>query len=314
MKIKDIGGEFKLIERVTRAVKDENVIYGIGDDTAVVKMPEGQYLMTTDMLCEGDHFSFDYFTPRQVGIKAMVSNLSDIAAMGGTPLYALISLALTDDLSVETVDGIYEGLYESGDKYGAAIIGGDMTHSSRVVINIVLIGRVQPEALVTRAGAHPGDEIYVSGTLGGATAGLKLFLQQLQGFDDVKMKHTEPAPRFDIAQEVSRYATAMEDVSDGLASEVRNICNASGTGAIIYADSVPIDASTLRAGERLDAPALDFALFGGEDFELVYTLPPDLSITLPGVKVGKIRKENGVYLQRDGTMELLTTFGFDHFK
>lgn len=313
MNIKDFGGEFKLIEKITRKITDENVIVGVGDDTAIIRSNGRFLLLTTDMLCEGDHFSLDYFTPRQIGIKAMVSNQSDIAAMGGIPLYAMVSLALTKDIQVEIVEGIYVGLYEACEKYGGIIVGGDITHSTQMVINISLLGEVKNEKYITRSGANAGDKIYVSGSLGGSTAGLKLFLDNIKGFEAVKKCHTEPFPRFDISREVSHYATSMEDVSDGLASEVRNIAQASGTGAVIFADNVPIEDEVHSAAGAVGQSALDYALYGGEDFELVYTVPREFTGSVPGYLVGEIIEGSDIILETKGVKQKLTRFGFDHF-
>ncbi len=313
MRIKDIGGEFKLIERVTRPVRNKNVTVGIGDDAAVLRFGNDNMVVTMDTICEGDHFSRRYFTPRQIGIKAMESNLSDIAAMGGRPLYTLLSFALTPDMDVETMDGIYTGLYERADRYGVEIIGGDMTHSSTMVVSVTLMGRVDGPKITTRGGAKPGDIIRVTGPLGASTAGLKLFLQNKPGFENVKRKHTEPNCRLDISDTIAGTATAMEDVSDGLASEVRNICQAGRTAAVIYREKVPVDPETIKAAASVGEDGIDLALFGGEDFELVYTVPPDLADACPGTTVGEMISGSGVFLEKDGARTRLTRFGWDHF-
>ena len=313
MKISDLGGEFKLIERLARPARNPDVLCGIGDDAAVIRTAEGLQIITTDMLVEGDHFSLRYFSPRQIGIKAMESNVSDIAAMGGEPRYALISLALTEEIEVELVDGMYEGIYEVADRYGFDVIGGDTTHGARMVINVTLIGTAQEDRLCLRSHARPGDRIFVSGPLGGSTAGLMLFLKEVAGFESVKKWHTEPSARMDISHEVAPYAHAMEDVSDGLASEVKNICRASGCGAVLYAEQVPILDEVRRAAEAVSADALDFALFGGEDFELVYTVPEEYAETAPGSLVGEIREQEGVVLRTNGKETLIERYGYDHF-
>ncbi|MBN1996016.1 thiamine-phosphate kinase [candidate division KSB1 bacterium] len=313
MRIRDIGGEFKLIERVTRAVKNKNVIVGIGDDAAVFEFGNNNMVVTMDTLCEEDHFSRRYFTPKQIGIKAMESNLSDIAAMGGRPLYALLSFALPQDVDVETMDGIYDGLYERSNRYGVDIIGGDTTHSSAMVISVTLIGQVDKEKITTRSGARPGDIIRVTGPLGASTAGLKLFVDNRPGFAAVKLKHTEPSCRLDVSEAIAGTATAMEDVSDGLASEVRNICQSSGTGAMIYRDKIPVEPETIEAAKSLGEDGVNYALFGGEDFELVYTVPPVSADRCPGVTVGEIFSGSGVYLEDKGERTRLSRFGWDHF-
>jgi len=313
MKISDLGGEFKLIERLARPARNPDVLCGIGDDAAVVRTAGGLQVFTTDMLVEGDHFSLRYFTPRQIGIKAMESNVSDVAAMGGEPRYALISIALTEDTEVEFVDGFYEGIYEVAGKYGLDVIGGDTTHGPRIVLNVTLIGTVQEDRLCLRSDARPGDRIFVSGPLGGSTAGLMLFLKEIAGFETVKRLHTEPSAKLDISRSVAPVAHAMEDVSDGLASEVQHICRASGCGAVLYAEQVPILDEVRKAAEAVSADPLDFALFGGEDFELVYTVPEQHVEQTPGSLVGEIREGEGVYLRSAGKEALIERSGYDHF-
>ena len=153
----------------------------------------------------------------------------------------------------------------------------------------------------------------MSGELGGSTAGLRLFLKGVVGFEDVKREHTEPSARLDVSRMVSAYATAMEDVSDGLAPEVQHICQASGCGAVLFGDRVPISARVREAAKVVSGDALDYALFGGEDFELVYTVPPEVGGEMPGVWVGEMREGEGVVLQMDGKEMRLERSGYDHF-
>jgi thiamine-monophosphate kinase len=314
MNLKELGGEFKLIERLTRQEQRKEVIVGIGDDAAVVQFGNDRLVVTADMICDGDHFSRRYFTPRQIGIKAMESNLSDIAAMGGIPLYALVTLSITRDTDVETMDGIYEGLYERAQQYDVDIIGGDTTHSSVMIISVTLLGRVEADRLVTRAGARPGDIIKVTGPLGASTAGLNLFLKNIPGFDEVKRRHTEPRCRLDISDQIAQYATAMEDVSDGLASEVRNICQRSGVGAVIEREAVPVEPATVAAAQSVGGDAVDYALFGGEDFELAFCVSRRNADKTPGKVVGEIMEGEGVYLRESGVQKKLERFGWDHFQ
>jgi len=311
MRIGELGGEFALIERLRRPKRNPRVLVGIGDDAAVVRGDGRLLVFTTDLLVEGDHFSLEYFSPSQVGWKAMESNLSDLAAMGADPQYALVGLTLRSDATVELVDGIYEGLYASADRCGMEVIGGDITHGEVMVLAITLIGQVDEENLCLRSSACPGDRIWVSGSLGGSAAGLKLLLEGVEGFEEVKRKHLEPVARLDISRSVRGRAHAMEDVSDGLASEVRNICIASGCGAVVSGDKVPIDPEVRRAAEVLRRDPLDWALFGGEDFELVYTAPE--GARMPGYEVGVVTEGEGVYIERGERRELLTRWGYDHF-
>ena len=312
MLISELGGEFALIERLRRPNRDPRVLVGIGDDAAVVRCDGRLLVFTTDLLVEGDHFSLDYFSPRQVGWKAMESNLSDLAAVGADPRYALVGLTLRSDATVELVDGIYEGLYASADRCGVEVVGGDITHGEVLVLAITLVGEVEEGNLCLRSSARPGDRIWVSGPLGGSTAGLMLLRRGVEGFERVKRRHLEPMARLDISRSVRGKVHAMEDVSDGLASEVRNICIASGCGALLFGDKVPIDSEVRRAGEVLGEDPLDWALFGGEDFELLYTAPEEER--MPGYEVGVITEEEDVYIERGGTREPLTRWGYDHFR
>jgi thiamine-monophosphate kinase len=193
------------------------------------------------------------------------------------------------------------------------IIGGDTTHSSVMVISVTLLGEVKPDLLTRRSGAKPGDIIKVTGDLGGATAGLRLFLKKIDGFDAVKSKHTEPECRLDVSDSIATVATAMEDVSDGLASEVRNICQMSGTGAVIFKNKIPIAPSTFEAASASGEDAYDYALYGGEDFELVYTVPKEEIDSAPGTVVGEIIEEKNIYLEEQSVLKKLEKFGFDHF-
>ncbi|MBI4361039.1 thiamine-phosphate kinase [Candidatus Micrarchaeota archaeon] len=315
MDVKELGGEFALIDRIRRAPQNKDVVCGIGDDAAVLSLGGERFVVTTDTLVENDHFSMDYFTPRQVGVKAMESNLSDVAAMGGTPLYALVALALPKNISVEWVDGFYEGLYASASRAGVDVVGGDTTHStSQIMVTVTLIGKAG-DNLCLRSSAKAGDLVFVTGNLGASTAGLKLFQKKVPGFDFVKQKHAEPKSRLDVSSQIAQFAHAVEDVSDGLASEIRNITRASGTGAVIDASAVPIDVQTRKAAQALGSDALEYALFGGEDFELVFTVSTSdqKKAEALGTCVGRIIQGEGVSLEKNGVATRLQRFGYDHF-
>ncbi|MDO9464878.1 MAG: thiamine-phosphate kinase [bacterium] len=309
-----LSGEFELIKHIAaRAVRKE-VICGIGDDAAVIKYGNKFLLLTTDTIVEHDHFSFSYFTPEQIGIKAIESNFSDIAAMGGVPLYVLVSLVLKSDSTMHMVEEIYKGMRNRCKKHNVDIIGGDTTHGNANVITITLIGETDKKHLCMRKDAKSGDLIFVTGLLGASTAGLHLFRKGINGFKVTKRCHTTPQSRLDVSWEIAGYANAMEDISDGLASELRNISEQSKCGAIIYADKVPIDKQTYMAAQACGESALDFALYGGEDFELVYTVSKERSKKAYGYCVGEITKGKGIYLKKDNRLTKLTKFGYDHFK
>ena len=311
-KLKQIG-EFGLIKRIYKKSKDKNILVGIGDDTAVIKFGNKLMLITTDTIVEGDHFSFKYFTPQQVGKKAIEINVSDIGSMGGTPKYALVSLVLPKELNVDIIDNIYKGMRESGNKHNLEIVGGNITHGKELVIDIDMIGEVKKENLCLRSHAKPGDFILVSGDLGSSTAGLNLFLKKIKGHKEVKKKHLEPKAKTKKVKPFLKYINAMIDVSDGLASEVKHICNQSNVGAIIYQNNIPIKDNTRKAAKALKTNPTDYALYGGEDFELVYTVSEKNLSKVKGFLVGEITKRKGVYLYEKGKEKLIIKKGYDHF-
>ena len=313
MKIKDIGGEFALIKRIARKAKDKNVVVGIGDDAAVIKAGNKYLVVTTDTIVDDDHFSLKYFTPEQVGKKAIEINVSDISAIGGIPKYALVSLILPRDIDVEVIDKIYKGMRQACKKYSIDIIGGNTTHAKQLIIDIDMIGEVKKENLCLRSQAKPGDFILVSGDLGSSTAGLHLFQKNIKGHEKVKKKHLEPEAKFHKVKKILRYINAMIDVSDGLASEITRICEQSRTGAIIFCDNIPVKEETRNAAKALKENPLDYALFGGEDFELVFTVSEENLDKVRGFLVGEIIKEKGIYLYSNGKKQLLKKHGYDHF-
>ncbi|HMA68939.1 MAG TPA: thiamine-phosphate kinase [Candidatus Mcinerneyibacterium sp.] len=310
MNIKELGGEFQFINRIKKKSKNRNVIVDIGDDCAVTEYNDDSYhLYTTDMLVEGDHFSLDYFSPYQIGIKVMESNASDIAAMGGKPVYSLISLSLKEDTTVEFIDGVYNGINEICERYNFDLIGGDTTHGDKIVISLTLIGQVDKNKLKLRSAAEIGDLIVVSGPLGGSTAGLKLFLNTIDGFDEIKKYHTNPISEIKNLPKILPVAKAMEDVSDGLASEIRNICKMSKVGAKIFREKIPLNKGIKKSSSLLDDDPYDYALFGGEDFKLVYTVNKNDRHKIYGTVVGEIIKGEKILL--DG--KELKNYGYDHF-
>lgn len=319
MKINSIGGEFALIERIKNKINlySKDVIVGIGDDSAVLKYDKNNYLLfTTDMLVENDHFSLKYSAPEQIGMKAVVQNVSDIAAMGGIPKFAVISLALPNDIDAEFVDKLYDGINQKSKRYKIDIVGGNITHSRDIVINVALIGFVEKRHLALRSNAKVNDLIFCSGDVGKSTAGLELLRNNLEG-SSIK-KHLEPECRLDLARKLVKVGiNSMIDISDGVASEVRHICNQSNVGAIIYADKIPISKDTIIDAKKLNKSAVDFALYGGEDFELVFTAPKNklqqlkkYDVTVIGEIVDK--KQGIKLIKNNKTLKLES--GFDHFK
>lgn len=312
MKLKHLG-EFNLIKRLTQKPKDKNILKGIGDDTAVIKIGNKLLTITTDTIVDGDHFSLKYFTPIQVGKKAIEINVSDIVSMGAIPKYALVSLVLPKELDVKIIENIYKGMRTVGNKHNLEIIGGNITHGKQLVIDIDMIGEVKKENLCLRSNAKPKDFILVTGPLGASTAGLNLFLKNIKGHKETKQKHLEPQAKPNKVKSFLKYINAMIDVSDGLASEVTRICEQSNVGAIIFKDNIPITEETRKAAKVLKKDPLDYALYGGEDFQLVFTVDEKNLKKVKGFLVGEITNTKGIYLYQKGKKHLIKKHGYDHF-
>lgn len=318
MKLSEIGGEFGFIKRVTGvSYKDPAIVKGVGDDCAVLEYTKDRYLLVTvDMMVENSHFSLAWQSPYQVGKKLVEVNVSDIISMGGSPRYAFISLALTGETQVEQTDELYRGIYDSAGRHGVALIGGDTTRGRELVLNLAVLGDVEKEHLRLRGHASPGELLCVTGTLGKSEAGLQLLLQKKSGYT---AGYLEPVSRLEWeGKAIARCARAMIDVSDGLASEVGHICEESGTGARIDCEKIPLSGDTIEAARIVGGDPYRYALNGGEDFELVFSIAKEDIARLRRefndfTVVGEIlKKEEGVRLVRDGK-ELDLAGGFDHF-
>ncbi|KYK27581.1 hypothetical protein AYK20_02310 [Thermoplasmatales archaeon SG8-52-1] len=310
-KIKDIG-EFGLIDRISKKPIDKNIIVGIGDDAAVINTKK-MLVLTTDCLVEGDHFRIEWFKPEQIGMKAIEINVSDIAAMGAIPKYVLVSLAIPKNLDIKFFDGIYKGMWTVCEKYKIEIIGGNMTHCENIVISITLTGEVEKKNLSLRSGAKPGDYIITTGHLGYGRAGLRMFQENLKGYKSVKQKYLEPKAQLKKAFKLAPFINSMIDISDGLASEIKHICNESKCGAIIYKDKIPISDEVREIAKKLGEDEYDYALFGGEDFELVCTVSKENIDKLNGFLVGEITETKEIRLSSNGKETLIDKKGYNHF-
>ncbi|WP_027718629.1 thiamine-phosphate kinase [Desulfovirgula thermocuniculi] len=333
MRLSEIG-EFGLIARVAQGLLTHpgEVVAGAGDDAAVLRLPGPHWLLfTTDMLVEGVHFSLAWATYEQVGYKTVAVNASDIAAMGGWPTHGVISLGLPPRVSVEEVEALYHGLRRAAAEYRLNIVGGDTVASpERLVINFALLGLVEAGLAVLRGGARVGDLICVTGTLGNSAAGL--YLCQNPGLAPdgetaafLYRAHLEPRAKLAAGRLLaSAGATAMEDVSDGLARELHNICRASGVGCLVRAKDVPLSSQARELARLAGCDPLEWALSGGEDYELVFTLPEDLfeqakeelaAIGESCTCIGEIiPPQEGLLLELpDGKRVPLALQGYDHF-
>jgi len=301
-------GEFGLIDRLTRDTKPSNAstLRGVGDDCAVLHYADKEVLVTTDMLMEGVHFDLTYIDLQHLGWKSAMVNISDIFAMNGTPRQLTVSLALDKRFSVEDVESFYSGLRMACDKWGVDIVGGDTTASyTGLAISITCIGEVAPEDIVCRDGAHDTDLICVSGDLGAAYMGLQLlereksvyyaqvdeakkkgdkkalesladFQPDFSGKEYIIQRQIQAEARGDILaklREAGIRPTAMMDISDGLSSELMHICKQSNVGCRLYEKNIPIDYQTAVMAEELNMNVTTAALNGGEDYELLFTVP-----------------------------------------
>ncbi|MCF8331080.1 MAG: thiamine-phosphate kinase [Bacteroidales bacterium] len=284
-------GEFGLIDHLMKDVeiKDKSTIFGSGDDAAVINNGIYQTLISTDMLVEGVHFDITYSPLKHLGYKAVVVNLSDIAAMNGMPKQVTISLAISSRYTVEALDELYKGIKLACETYGVDLVGGDTTTSRYgLVISVAVIGQVMADNIVYRSGAKENDLICVSGTLGAAYAGLMVLEREkkafkaskgvqpdLQGYEYILERQLKPEPRLDVIkalQQLNVKPTAMIDISDGLASEILHICENSDTGADIIEEKLPIDHQTGKIAEEMKLDPTTIAMNGGEDYELLFTI------------------------------------------
>ena len=300
-------GEFGLIKRLTENIKPENqsTIKGVGDDCAVLDYGgPNRVLVTTDMLMEGVHFDLQYTPLRHLGWKSVIVNLSDIYAMNGTPRQVTVSLALSKRFSVEDIEELYAGMQLACQAHHVDLVGGDTTSSlTGLAISITAIGEAKAEDIILRSGAQPNDLVCVSGNLGAAYMGLQLlereksvYYQQLREAGDKKdevqfqpdfsgreyllERQLKPEARRDIIERLRQagiHPTAMMDISDGLSSELMHICTQSHTGCRVYEERLPLDYQTAVMAEELNMNVSTCALNGGEDYELLFTVPLTLN-------------------------------------
>jgi len=285
-------GEFGLIARLTENIKLKNVssLKGVGDDAAVLSYPDKKIVVTTDLLTEGIHFNLMYCPLKHLGYKAVIVNISDIYAMNATPRQITVSIAISSKFSIQAVEELYSGIHLACEKYGVDLVGGDTTSSlTGLIISITAIGEANEDELVYRSGAKETDLVCVTGDLGGAYMGLQLLEREnevfkvnpnqkplFEGYDYILERQLKPEARNDIKELLKTLdikPTSMIDISDGLSSEVIHLCKASKVGCSIYEDKIPLDTQTKDFAEELSINPLVAALNGGEDYELLFTVP-----------------------------------------
>jgi thiamine-monophosphate kinase len=319
--------EKALIEQIRRLAglgRNPAVPKGIGDDCAVLRLPksdgrQADVLVTTDFSLEGVHFRREWHSPESVGRRCLARGLSDIAAMGGTPVAAFLSLALLRDMPQNWVRRFMQGLMDLAKRYGVTLAGGDTAESPNgILADIMVVGSVPKGKAVLRSGARPGDRIYISGELGGAAAAVR----EMKNKPRCKLnpveypRHFFPEPRIELGRALREkgLASAMIDTSDGFSTDLAHICEESGAGAEILAKAIPRAA----VGKPLRAVDLEFVLHGGEDYELLFTTRPGKRIPsrvagVPITQIGHITRSRKIILMNDGGGRELKPQGWEHF-
>ncbi len=324
MKLRDLG-EFPFLRRLQERVpRDARVQLGIGDDCAAVALP-GTTLLTTDTLIENVHFRCEWTTFSLLGEKAFAVNASDIAAMGGEPTFALLSLSVPPDTEVEDLDAFFDGFLRAAETSNASLIGGNMSAAPCWMIAVTLLGYA-PYGPITRSGAQIGDDVYVTGTLGDAALGLRVLQERRSGppAEAVKSRFLCPTNRLETSRSLAtqHLVTAMIDVSDGLLQDLGHICEASKVGAEIEGERLPLSPSyRTLLGER----EWNCALTGGEDYELLFTSPQTQRAAVaaiattaqcPITRIGRITsRPQGLSVHTaDGSVYTPPQAGYDHFR
>jgi len=325
-------GEFALIDRIKEDTiyKADNVVVGIGDDAAVLTTPDTMFqLVTTDMLVEKVHFDLATCSAWELGYKAIAVNASDIAAMGGIPRHALVSIALPKDIAVDFVVSLYDGMKALCKEFSINIVGGDTVASPHgLIINVTLIGEVEPERLQRRSGARVGELIAVTGTLGDSACGLELLMrgnwEEYSFAHALVTKHRMPRPQVKAGRLLAALGSrSMNDISDGLASELHEIASASKVGMRVYSKKIPLSPEMQAAAALLGKEPIEYALYGGEDYQLVFTISPEAFAALGEVEIdnritiiGEVTTESlGVLLVTDDDNTLpLVAKGYNHFR
>jgi thiamine-monophosphate kinase len=332
-------GEFRLIDHLTKNInlKNESTVKGVGDDAAVLDAKGKLMVVTTDFLLEGIHFDLTYHPLKHLGYKAVVINLSDVYAMNATPSQVTVSIGLSKRFCIEDVEDLYSGIYLACERYGVDLVGGDTTSSlTGMAISVTAIGYANKAELCYRAGANENDLICVTGNLGAAYMGLQLLEREKRVFEGnpnvqpkfesssyILERFLKPEAKVEVLNSLKKASvlpTAMIDISDGLSSELLHICKNSGVGCRIYMEKIPIHNETAQMAAELRIDPIIAALNGGEDYELLFTVPIGLHqkvLSIEGVSIiGHITKEKaGAFLVTpDGTEVALTAQGWNAIK
>jgi thiamine-monophosphate kinase len=324
MKIKS---EWELLQSINQKILktnlpiNKNLITSIGDDAAVFRLGQNRYgLITTDLSLEGVHFLLGSMSLVDIGFKAMSANISDIAAMGGKPNFAFISLGIPLDFEQKSILTLYRGFIKAANQSNLIISGGDISKAEKLLINITIYGEKTGKPIL-RSGAEEGDYIYISGTLGDSLAGFEVMTSKDANpfFKSLQKKHKQPSGRLNLVPEVlKKYSPkAMIDVSDGLLSDLGHICVSSQKGFILEEDKIPFSSSLYKYVRQKKKNLSDYFLRSGEEYELLFTSSKkiDKVFFIKGIKITRIGqiKKNGYFLQKKGILSKVNLKGFDHF-
>jgi thiamine-monophosphate kinase len=330
-----LTGEFELIRRlesiISTPISPNDLIISIGDDTAVIRQAGTNQglLITCDIQIEEAHFRREAMTPYQIGCRAAAVNLSDIAAMGGKPTFAMLSLGLGAEMPLHDFDQLVKGIHDQFSQFDTVIIGGNMSKHSSLLIDITLLGTADLDKLLLRKTAKPGDRLYVSGTPGASAAG-RIIMQNQKCVDErwqpLVQKHIQPLPRLQLGRHLAaaNLASAAIDISDGLVADLHHICQQSNVGARIDQSRLPAFECSREFESLFGQNALETVLYGGEDYELLFTVPselPDQNLgdvarltQTPIHEIGSITKTPQIMLySTEKGNQILTNKGWDHF-
>jgi thiamine-monophosphate kinase len=330
-----MASESQLIESIRKRflssgitqLRKDGLRLGIGDDAAVLRPASGsEWVITTDAFLENVHFLRKIHEPFAIGFKALARATSDIAAMGARPRYFFLTLGLPESCTGEWFDGFTKGMAHAAHEFGLVLAGGDTTKYPEVIITLTVLGESKRERAILRSGARPGDLLCVSGRLGEAELGLRLIQQKPRNqkrWPKLVKKHFYPQPRLALGEWLAshRYASSMIDTSDGLSTDLNHICKSSGVGARVWAEKIPAVELPPELGSLI-LNAINLALHGGEDYELLFTVPKKFSERLPG-KIGRVpvtvigeitREEKVLLIETDGGATPLKPLGWDPFR
>ena len=331
MKLNEIG-EFGFIDRIKAGclIREKNVIKAIGDDCCVFRSTGDLVtLLTTDMLVENIHFIRNAMPPFSLGRKALAVNISDIAAMGGTPREAVISIAIPNSVDVEYLDALYDGMKSMAREFDVNLLGGDTTSSpEHLVINIALVGEEAEDEILYRSGAKPGDVIFLTGYVGSSAAGLDILLnnREIDCWTELMEAHYDPIPHVKAGRIIAglKIANSMIDVSDGVASDLGHICFESNVGAVIKEEKIPVTRKFKEYCQKFNLDFEHLTLHAGEDYVLLGTVPREYSDKLEKAlkaescgyfPIGRIIEGAGIQIKRgDGSLKEINAKGYDHFK